>query len=103
MSLFQALCLLMFNDGEEYSLEEICEATKIGHNCLEIILSHGSFLHIHAAILISWQFLPLDETVAYRMVIVIVIVSGVGGQKRFLHQLNNSKTVGHRSNVSIGS
>lgn len=30
MSLFQALCLLQFNDGHEFSLQDVQDATKIG-------------------------------------------------------------------------
>lgn len=40
MSLFQTLVLLMFNEGEEFSLEDIKLATGIGmDNCDEQALS----------------------------------------------------------------
>ena len=36
MSVFQTLCLLMYNDGEEFSLDEIKAATKIGEQCIHL-------------------------------------------------------------------
>lgn len=34
VSLFQTLCLLMFNDGDEFSFEDIRDFTKIGEHAL---------------------------------------------------------------------
>ena len=40
MSLFQTLCLLLFNEGNEFTLEEIRNATAIGIYCHLSIISH---------------------------------------------------------------
>ena len=46
MSLFQSLCLLLFNDGNEFSYEHIKKATAIGKFPLndgqtELVISTG--------------------------------------------------------------
>lgn len=40
VSLFQTLVLLMFNEGEEFSMEETRAATGIGYTCLKICSNH---------------------------------------------------------------
>ena len=52
-----------------------------------------------------YNFLPLDEAIASRAVVVIVSGSDgrTGGRKHFWNQLNNSKTVRYRPDVSMGS
>ena len=38
VSLFQTLCLLLFNDGNEFTLEDIATATAIGRkNCTDLL------------------------------------------------------------------
>ena len=47
MSLFQALCLLLFNDAHEFSLQDIQDATKIGLLlCLYIPQGHEGAGHL---------------------------------------------------------
>ena len=52
---------------------------------------------------ISKRFLLLDEAVASRVIFVIVSGSGGRAEERFWSQLNNSKTVRHRSYALMGS
>ena len=40
MSLFQALCLLLFNDNNEIVLQDIQDATKIGLFCRSMTCTH---------------------------------------------------------------